>query len=132
MQRVFRLDQDRINSLSYEQQVALFECGDHRGVDWRACDGVVRDDDRDGGDEDDSVTMLMVLKIVEFGVPYSYTLHELQFKIAEFIGAIRGAMERGVNEGGVVTEEMVRQRCLFGNYIGCVGEKQWCMVVYCA
>jgi len=31
----------------------------------------------------------------------------LQFKIAEFIGAIRGAMERGVNEGGVVTEEMV-------------------------
>jgi hypothetical protein len=32
-----------------------------------------------------------------------------QFKIAEFIGAIRGAMERGVNEGGVVTEEMVRR-----------------------
>jgi hypothetical protein len=30
-----------------------------------------------------------------------------QFKIAEFIGAIRGALERGVNEGGVVTEEMV-------------------------
>ena len=35
----------------------------------------------------------------------------LQFKIAEFIGAIRGAMERGVNEGGVVTEEMVS--CVF-------------------
>ncbi len=41
-------------------------------------------------------------------------------------------MERGVNEGGVVTEEMVRQRCLHGNYIGCIGEKQLCMVIYWA
>ncbi len=42
----------------------------------------------------------------------------LQFKIAEFIGAIRGAMERGVNEGGVVTEEMVS--CVFFSGI-CAG-----------
>ncbi len=36
-----------------------------------------------------------------------FTHLAVQFKIAEFIGAIRGALERGVNEGGVVTEEMV-------------------------
>ena len=40
-------------------------------------------------------------------VPAPRKLNAFQFKIAEFIGAIRGALERGVNEGGVVTEEMV-------------------------
>ncbi len=55
--------------LTSSRSVGLVECGDHRAVDWRACDGVVRDDDHDGGDEDDAVTMLMTLKIVEFGVP---------------------------------------------------------------
>lgn len=55
-QRVFRLDQDRINSLSYEQQVRLFECG----VDWRACDGVGRDDNHDGEHKDDAVPILMM------------------------------------------------------------------------
>jgi hypothetical protein len=43
-------------------------------------------------------------------VPAPRKLTAFQFKIAEFIGAIRGALERGVNEGGVVTEEMVSVR----------------------
>ena len=75
------------------------------------------------------LTGVRVMAGVKFDVPRSYTLHELQFKIAEFIGAIRGAMERGVNEGGVVTEEMVRQRCLRGSYIGGVDGKQLFMVI---
>ena len=90
---MFRLDQDRINSLSYEQQVG---CGEYVAVvvahtRSRACWSLVR------------------VPLCFFFVFFSpcFTLLAVQFKIAEFIGAIRGALERGVNEGGVVTEEMV-------------------------